>query len=49
MCEVPMEGFTVALMIASASAGTPQADGDVGGAVVTVVGCHVGAWVNRGK
>ena len=48
MCEVPMEGITVALMIARASAGAPEADGDVGGAVVAVVGRHVGALARWG-
>lgn len=41
MSEVPMEGVTVLLLMTRSSAGAPQADGDVGGAVVAVVRCHV--------
>lgn len=41
MCEVPVESVTLWLLIASAPAGTPQADGDVGGTAVAVVWRHV--------
>lgn len=41
MGEIPVEG--VALPLLAAPAAAPQADGDVGGAAVAVVGRHVGA------
>lgn len=41
MCEVPVESVTLSLLIASAPAGAPQADGDVGGAAVAVVRRHI--------
>lgn len=47
MCEIPVESVTLPLLIASAPAGTPQADGDVGGTAVTVVRCYIWAWVTN--
>lgn len=41
MGEVPMEGVAVLLLMTCAPAGAPQADGDVGGAVVAIVRCYV--------
>ena len=41
MREVPVEGVTLTLLVTCAPAGAPQADGDVGGAAVAVVGRHV--------
>lgn len=41
VCKVPVEGVTLPLLIASAPAGAPQADGDVGGTAVTVVWCYI--------
>lgn len=43
MCEVPVESVTLGLLIAGAPAGTPQADGDVGGTAVAVVRRDIGA------
>lgn len=42
MCEVAVKGFTLGL--AGSPAATPQADGDVGGVAVAVVGRYVRAW-----
>lgn len=44
MCEVAVEGFTLGLLAAGSPAATPQADGDVGGVAVAVVGRYVGSW-----
>lgn len=41
--EVTVKRFTLALLAASSPAATPQADGDVGGVAVTVVGRYVRA------
>lgn len=41
VCEVPVESITLRLLIASAPAGAPQADGDVEGTAVTVVRCYI--------
>lgn len=41
VCEVPVESITLGLLIASSPAGTPQADGDVGGTAVAVVRCYI--------
>lgn len=38
--KVTVEGFTLLLMTGT-PAGAPEADGDVGGTVVTVVRCHI--------
>lgn len=44
MREVAVKGFTLGLLAAGSPAATPQADGDVGGVAVTVVGRYVRAW-----
>lgn len=41
MCEVAVESVTLWLLSASSPAGAPQADGDVGGTAVAVVGRYV--------
>lgn len=49
VCEVTVKRFTLRLLSAGSPAATPQADGDVGGVAVTVVGRHVGAWRTGGE
>ena len=44
VCEVAVKGFTLGLLAAGSSAAAPQADGDVGGVAVAVVGRYIGAW-----
>lgn len=44
MREVPVESVALGLLTAGAPAGTPQADGDVGGTAVAVVRRDIGAW-----
>lgn len=47
--EVPVKSVTHSLLIASAPAGTPQADGDVRRTAVAVVRRHIWAWAQKKK
>lgn len=43
MGEITVEGVTLSLLAANVPAAAPQADGDVGGTAVAIVGRHIGA------